>query len=146
MNEPIQAEGLAAAGFPTVEIQPLAGDVSPRRYSRAVLAEGGSAILATYPPEIGETCLRFLRTTWILNDAGVRVPRILASAHLEPLISGSKLSAGIFIALAAALLIYLFLWRTTRGLSTLTMLAIAIVMFWSCCGLDSTYPCPIDML
>jgi aminoglycoside/choline kinase family phosphotransferase len=77
--EPIQAEGLAAAGIPPLEIQPLAGDVSPRRYSRVVLAGGGGAILATYPPEIGETCLRFLRTTWILDDAGVRVPRILAS-------------------------------------------------------------------
>jgi simple sugar transport system permease protein len=32
------------------------------------------------------------------------------------LILSTKLSAGIFIALAAALLIYLFLWRTTRGM------------------------------
>jgi len=46
----------------------------------------------------------------------IRLPRIDASAHLSPLIPGSKLSAGIFIALAAALLIYLFLWRTTLGL------------------------------
>ncbi|MBW8875947.1 MAG: phosphotransferase [Acidobacteria bacterium] len=84
MSEPIPAaanppEALAAAGFPPLEIQPLAGDVSPRRYSRVVLAGGGSAILATYPPEIGSTCPRFLRTTWLLEGAGVRVPRILAS-------------------------------------------------------------------
>ncbi|HYX26652.1 MAG TPA: phosphotransferase [Thermoanaerobaculia bacterium] len=84
MSEPIEAaagppEGLAAAGFPPREIQPLAGDVSPRRYSRVVLAGGGSAILATYPPEIGAACPRFLRTTWLLEGAGVRVPRILAS-------------------------------------------------------------------
>ncbi len=84
MSEPVPAaayppEALAAAGFPPLEIQPLAGDVSPRRYSRVVLAGGGSAILATYPPEIGSTCPRFLRTTWILEGAGVRVPRILAS-------------------------------------------------------------------
>ena len=46
----------------------------------------------------------------------VRVPHIEASAHLLPLIPGSKLSVGIFIALAAALLTYLFLWRTTRGM------------------------------
>src|SRR5215216_3424197 len=46
----------------------------------------------------------------------VRLPRIEASARLLPLIPGSKLSAGIFVALAAALLIYLFLWRTTRGM------------------------------
>jgi general nucleoside transport system permease protein len=44
------------------------------------------------------------------------LPRIRTSAQLAPLIPGSKLSAGIFIALVAALLIYLFLWRTTRGM------------------------------
>ncbi|HEX3556016.1 MAG TPA: phosphotransferase [Thermoanaerobaculia bacterium] len=84
MSEPIVAtanppQALAAAGFPLLEIQPLAGDVSPRRYSRVILAGGGSAILATYPPEIGSTCPRFLRTTRLLEGAGVRVPRILAS-------------------------------------------------------------------
>ncbi len=77
MTPPI--ESLQAAGFPLVEVQPLAGDVSPRRYSRVVLAGGGSAILATYPPEIRATCLRFHHTTEILAGAGVRVPRILAS-------------------------------------------------------------------
>ena len=46
----------------------------------------------------------------------IRLPRIDASAMLLPLITGSKLSIGIFIALAASLLTYLFLWRTTRGL------------------------------
>jgi simple sugar transport system permease protein len=44
------------------------------------------------------------------------LPRIEASARLSPLIPGSKLSVGIFLALGTALLIYLFLWRTTRGL------------------------------
>jgi aminoglycoside/choline kinase family phosphotransferase len=72
-------ESLQAAGFSTVEVQPLTGDVSPRRYSRAVLDDGGSAILATYPPEIRATCPRFHRTTEILEGAGVRVPHILAS-------------------------------------------------------------------
>jgi ABC-type uncharacterized transport system permease subunit len=46
----------------------------------------------------------------------VRLPRVDVSARLSPLIPSTKLSAGIFIALAAAFLIYLFLWRTTRGL------------------------------
>jgi len=46
----------------------------------------------------------------------VWLPRIEASARLLPLIPGSKLSAGIFLALMAAVLIYLFLWRTTRGM------------------------------
>jgi N-acetylmuramate 1-kinase len=75
--EPIAS--LQAAGFAPVEVEPLAGDVSPRRYSRVVLAGGGSAILATYPLEIRAACLRFHRTTEILTGAGVRVPRILAS-------------------------------------------------------------------
>lgn len=44
------------------------------------------------------------------------LPRVGVSARLSPLIPNTKLSAGIFIALAAALLIYLFLWRTTRGM------------------------------
>src|SRR6185295_7471822 len=72
------AARLGPAGFPWREIQPLAGDVSPRRYLRAVLADGGTAIVATYPPEVREICPRFLRTTAILQDAGVRVPRVLA--------------------------------------------------------------------
>lgn len=44
------------------------------------------------------------------------LPRVNVSARLSPLIPSTKLSAGIFIALAAALLIYLFLWHTTRGI------------------------------
>jgi N-acetylmuramate 1-kinase len=70
---------LQSAGFPPREIQPLSGDVSPRRYFRAVLGDGSSAILAAYPPEVRSTCQRFLRTTAILEAAGVRVPRVLAS-------------------------------------------------------------------
>jgi general nucleoside transport system permease protein len=46
----------------------------------------------------------------------VWLPRIQVSAQLSPLIHGSKLSAGIFIALGTALLLYLFLWRTTGGM------------------------------
>jgi N-acetylmuramate 1-kinase len=86
MTEPIRATAeiaeleawLASAGFGPREIQPLPGDVSPRRYFRAVFADGGTALLATYPPEVRGTCPRFLRTTAILEGAGVRVPRVLA--------------------------------------------------------------------
>src|SRR4051812_48958379 len=63
---------------PPREIQPLTGDVSPRRYFRVVLADGATAILANYPEEVRATCPRFLRTTEILDGAGVRVPRVLA--------------------------------------------------------------------
>ncbi len=46
----------------------------------------------------------------------IRLPRVDESARLSPLIHSTKLSAGIFIALASAWLVYLFLWHTTRGL------------------------------
>ena len=46
----------------------------------------------------------------------VWLPRVDISARLSPLIASTKLSSGIFIALAAALLVYLFLWHTTRGM------------------------------
>jgi aminoglycoside/choline kinase family phosphotransferase len=78
MTYPAEAV-MAAAGYPPREIVPLTGDLSPRRYSRVTLEDGGSAILATYPLEIQMTSLRFLRTTHVLADAGVRVPRVLLS-------------------------------------------------------------------
>lgn len=73
------------AGEGLHEVQPLTGDVSPRRYFRIVFAAGaagavgGTAILATYPAELRETCARFLRTTARLAAAGIRVPRVLGS-------------------------------------------------------------------
>jgi aminoglycoside/choline kinase family phosphotransferase len=68
---------LESAGFAPREIQPLPGDVSPRRYFRVFFADGGTALAATYPPEIRDVCPRFLRTTEILEQAEVRVPRVL---------------------------------------------------------------------
>ena len=72
------AAWLGGAGFEPRQIQPLPGDVSLRRYARVVLAAGGTAIAATYPPAMLDTCARFLRTTAILEAAAVRVPRVLA--------------------------------------------------------------------
>jgi aminoglycoside/choline kinase family phosphotransferase len=63
---------------PPREVQPLPGDVSPRRYFRVVLDGGITAILANYPDEVRAVCPRFLRTTELLTAAGVRVPRVLA--------------------------------------------------------------------
>jgi aminoglycoside/choline kinase family phosphotransferase len=57
----------------------LAGDVSPRRYARLELVGGESAIAAIYPPELGDACSRFERSTGLLESIGVRVPRVLAS-------------------------------------------------------------------
>jgi simple sugar transport system permease protein len=61
-------------------------------------------------------------STLLLNPiAGVLVglawlPRVDESARLSPLLPGTRLSAGILIALAAALLVYVLLWRTTQGM------------------------------
>ncbi len=86
MSEALQQEAtrteleswLSGQGFPIQNRQDLAGDVSLRRYSRLAFADGTTAILATYPPEVQATCPRFLLTTQILADAGVPVPRVLA--------------------------------------------------------------------
>jgi simple sugar transport system permease protein len=64
--------------------------------------------------------------TLLLNPiAGVlvglfRLPRVATSARLMPLIESTKLTSGILIAFAAALLIYLFLWRAPGGLEIRT--------------------------
>jgi hypothetical protein len=71
---------LAGAGYPPREILSLTGDVSPRRYARVVLADGTTAVLATYPDEVRDVCPRFLRTSELLAAVGVRVPHVLASS------------------------------------------------------------------
>lgn len=77
---PVELEAwLASTGREAREIQPLTGDVSPRRYFRVVFTDGVTAVLATYPPEVQGACSRFLRTTEILRRAGVRVPEVLGA-------------------------------------------------------------------
>lgn len=71
---------IASLGLAPREIEPLPGDVSPRRYARVSLADGSTAILASYPPEIRSICPRYLRTGEILSEAGVRVPRVFGSS------------------------------------------------------------------
>lgn len=82
MNEPdalpgALADWLRLQGCREGTLSALAGDVSLRRYFRVARGEG-SAILAFYPAEIGETMRRFETVTRLLEAAGVRVPRILA--------------------------------------------------------------------
>lgn len=85
MSEVLQQEAarteleswLSGRGFQLRDRQDLTGDVSPRRYARLAFADGTTAILATYPPEVQATCPRFQHTTRILEAAGVPVPRIL---------------------------------------------------------------------
>jgi N-acetylmuramate 1-kinase len=79
-NGPELAAWLAACGLLPLQIQPLPGDVSPRRYYRLELAGGATAILAAYPAEQVSTCRRFLATTELLAGVGVRVPAVVAQA------------------------------------------------------------------
>lgn len=74
---------LAGLGYPPREVLPLTGDVSPRRYTRVVLDDGTTVILATYPDEVRDVCPRFLRTGELLTGAGVRVPRVFAASCEE---------------------------------------------------------------
>lgn len=70
---------LAESGFAVRTLAPLAGDLSQRRYLRALLESGGTAVLALYPDEPGDDCRRFLVSGDLLATAGVRVPRVLSS-------------------------------------------------------------------
>jgi aminoglycoside/choline kinase family phosphotransferase len=68
---------LAARGAGVAELEPLAGDVSTRRYVRLRWPAGGSAIAAFYPEALRAQLERFTRAAALLDAAGVRVPRIL---------------------------------------------------------------------
>lgn len=72
------SDWLAAAGHRLVDVHPLPGDVSTRRYFRLEL-DGGAAVLALYPPDQEKVCRRFQTTSELLASAGVRVPRLLAT-------------------------------------------------------------------
>lgn len=75
--EPALESWLTRRGERLAEVLPLPGDVSLRRYTRLLLAGGGSVILATYPAEVRATLTRFAATSELLTRAGVRVPRVL---------------------------------------------------------------------
>jgi len=60
------------------DLTELTGDVSLRRYFR-LTTDDGTAIVATYPPEMRAACRNFLETTRLLSRVGVRVPRVLAT-------------------------------------------------------------------
>ncbi len=79
IDETALASWLRTAGRELVRVQPLSGDVSPRRYARVELADGGGAIVASYAGDMEDACRRFEATTNLLQSADVRVPEILES-------------------------------------------------------------------
>jgi simple sugar transport system permease protein len=112
--------GAAAASW-------LAGNLSLPKDFHPAVALVGAAFLGALWGLVPALLKHFIGvneilSTLLLNPIAsvlvglVRLPRVEVNARLSPLIQSTKLSAGIFIALTAALLIYLFLWRTTRGM------------------------------
>jgi aminoglycoside/choline kinase family phosphotransferase len=69
---------LAGAGFAGSGIEPLAGDVSARRYFRIRPGRGPSYVLAHYPPDLADAQRRFGLAAELLESVGVRVPRRVA--------------------------------------------------------------------
>ena len=72
------ADWLHQLGKPAVEIEPLAGDVSRRRYFRIRFRPADSAIVSVYPQDMTADCRRFAATTQALRSISVPCPNILA--------------------------------------------------------------------
>jgi aminoglycoside/choline kinase family phosphotransferase len=72
-------ELLGRAGLDDARVEPLAGDVSARRYFRVRPARGPTRVLAHYPPELADAQRRFAAAAELLEAAGVRVPARLAA-------------------------------------------------------------------
>jgi aminoglycoside/choline kinase family phosphotransferase len=69
---------LKAQGRTVGHLEPLAGDVSPRRYVRLDGIDGSSAIAAVYPPTLRDAYRRFVTADALLRGVAVRTPHILA--------------------------------------------------------------------
>ena len=69
-------DALAAAGWAPVSFEPLAGDVSARRYGRLRLVSGEQRIVCSYPDDMKDVAVRFLGATELLASVGVPTPRV----------------------------------------------------------------------
>ena len=74
---PSIAGWLQDLGLQPRTIDTLTGDVSLRRYFRAHLGDGSSAVVAYYPVKLRPVCRRFQTTTGLLGSIGVPVPAIV---------------------------------------------------------------------
>ncbi|MYF05789.1 MAG: phosphotransferase [Holophagales bacterium] len=77
-------EGLQAAGFRPVSFEPLAGDVSARRYARLRLEGGEVFVVCAYPDDLADVASRFLAATELLNSVGVPLPGVERHSLGEP--------------------------------------------------------------
>ncbi len=69
-------DALAGEGWTPVSFEPLAGDVSARRYGRLRLASGEQRIVCSYPDEMKDAAVRFLGASELLASVGVPTPRV----------------------------------------------------------------------
>lgn len=76
-------EALAGAGWDPVSFEPLAGDVSARRYGRLRLASGEQRIVCAYPNDMKDVAVRFLGAAELLASVEVPTPRV-DEYSLEP--------------------------------------------------------------
>lgn len=56
-----------------------------------------------------------MNTLAFLTVGAFRLPRVPEAARLASLAQGTKLNSGLFVAVAAALLVYVYLWRLAPG-------------------------------
>ena len=76
---------LATLAAPVASIEPASADASFRRYFRVILGEpwseapGADTLIAMDAPPANEDCRPYLRVARLLRDAGVHVPRIVAT-------------------------------------------------------------------
>ncbi len=77
-DEALVLSWLREEGLAQLSPEPLAGDVSARRYFRSEGEDGSSVIAVSYPPDQLGACRRFVATTRLLSEAGIDVPEILA--------------------------------------------------------------------
>ena len=79
---------LSSVGVEAVDVVALRGDVSTRRYFRVSSSSSRafkSAIVAVYPEAEAHEVARFEVTTKLFEEAGLRVPRILACSSKQGL-------------------------------------------------------------
>lgn len=69
-------EALVDAGWEPVSFEPLAGDVSARRYGRLGLASGERRVICSYPDDMKDVAERFLGAGDLLTTVDVPTPRV----------------------------------------------------------------------
>lgn len=84
-----------ATQLPPFQAQPLAGDASERSYSRLHTAD--KTLILMDAPNQQEDCQRFLRINAQLAEAGLNVPRVLASDPAEGFLLLSDLGDALYL-------------------------------------------------